>query len=204
MERRDNYHIQAQQAKARFLTYDQQRLREKFGLEGDENYLYLTLLNQPYRINRTTGDMDRYSAGEWMDGNSYNEVMTILDLLCDSREDRHPGGEWKSMQSFGLMFHQNLLEEDRDPWANRFQQDTEGWCRACMALGGRRIRGGDHAYEWEFFDGLKLALQFWAGDEEFAPRLRWLWDQNANQYLRYETMYFAVSLTLGLLKEHMT
>ena len=203
MERRDNYQIQARQAKERFLTYDQNALVVKFGLKRDETYLYLRVLDQEYRIDRRTGDMDRFRNGQWEDGNSYHEVMTILDLLCGSRMDRHPAGQWKSMQSFGMMFHQNLLEEKKDPWAERFQQDPQGLRRACLALGGEPIPGGDIAYGIEFFDGLKIGLQFWEGDEEFLPRLRWLWDANADMYLKYETMYFAVPLLLRRLQEWM-
>lgn len=203
MARADNYAIQAGQAKERFLGYDQQAIIAKFGLKYDAYYLYIRLLGQEYRISRKNGDMERWLDGFWVDGNSYNEVMTILDLVCDSREDRRPSGEWKSMQSFGMMFHQNLLEEKKDPWAERFQADPEGLRRACIALGGEELPGGDISYALELFDGLKIGLQFWEGDEEFAPRLRWLWDGNARMYIRYETMYFAVALVLQRIGEKM-
>ena len=56
----------------------------------------------------------------------------------------------------------------------------------------------------ELFDGLKIGILFWHGDEEFAPRLRWLWDANAGMYIRYETMYFAVGLLRKRLTEEMS
>jgi len=31
----------------------------------------------------------------------------------------------------------------------------------------------------------------------FPPNLRFLWDENADQYIRYETMYFAKALLLN-------
>lgn len=203
MSRVNNYLIQAAQAKQRFLTYDQQKLIAKFCLKHDAKYLYLFLLGQEYRISRSTGDMERLVNDRWVDGNSYEEVMTILDLVCDSREDRHPSGSWKSMLSFGMMFHQNLLEEKKDPWAERFQESPQGLCRACEALGGKPIPGGDIAYGIPLFEELKIGLQFWEGDEEFFPRVRWVWDGNARMYLRYETMYFAVGLLLRRIGEHM-
>lgn len=203
MAHRDNYTIQAAQAKERFLTYDQQALTDKVHLKQDEHFLYVRLLGQEYRIRRNSGDMERCRDGVWVDGNSYNEVMTILDLVCDSREDRHPSGEWKSMQSFGLMFHQNLLEDKKDPWAERFQADMAGLHRACRALGGEELPSADISYAFDLFDGLKLCLQFWEGDEEFAPRIRWLWDGNARMYIKYETMHFAVPLVLERIRENM-
>lgn len=202
MVRRNNYLIQASQAKERFLGYDQAALIRKFGLEADEAYLYLKLLGRTYRIRRTTGDMEKRDGEAWLDGNSYEEVMTILDLLCDSRDDRRPSGTWQSMQAFGKMFHRELLER-RDSFADRIESDPERFCRVCERLEGCPVAGCDMGYGLELFDGLRVAVQFWHGDDEFYPRVRWLWDANALQYLRYETMYFAISLTADRILEQM-
>lgn len=203
MERKDNYRIQADQAKQRFLTYDQEQLIRKLKLKADDQYLHAEFLAEPYRLDRKTGYIQRNHDGVWVDGNSYGEVMTLLDLVCDSREGRYLSGRWKSMTEFGLMFHKNLLEEKRDRMADLFDRDPEGLRRACEALGGRPIPGADIGYAIELFDGLEIALQFWHGDDEFYPRLRYLWDENALQYIRYETMYFAVPLLLERIRERM-
>ena len=203
MEFRDNYQIQAGQAKQHFLRYNQQKLIEKLKLDFDEDYLYTTLLCKPYRIHRKTADIQRQEATGWEDGNSYEEVMTLLDLLCDSREDRFLACRWKNMQSFGLMFHQNLLENKADPYALRFEADVEGFRRACCALRGMPLPQADAAYAIEVFDGLQIAVQLWLGDDEFPPNLRFLWDENALMYIKYETMYFARGLLLRWIVEHM-
>ena len=203
MARPNNYLIQAQQAKERFLRYDQDRLIAKLALNYDEDYLYVPLLSQTYRIHRGNGGIQRRTDRGWTDGNTYNEVMTLLDLLCDSREDRHLCGRWKNMTSFGLMFHQNLLEGQRDPWAERFQNDPEGFRRACLALNGTPLPQGDIAYAIELFDGLPIAIQLWLGDEEFPSSLRFLWDENALMYIKYETMYFARALLLERIADWM-
>jgi len=196
MERKNNYLIQANQAKAHFLTYDQQRLIDKFSLQFDENYIYVNFLCRLYRIERKTAAFQYRDLEAWKDGNSYEEVMTLLDLLCDSREDRHLAYQWKSMEAMGLQFHQKLLGESKDPRADFFDKNPEWLHRGCIALGGRPLAGADISYAIEIFDGLEIALQFWHGDEEFLPRLRYLWDENALQYIRYETMYFAVALLM--------
>ena len=198
-----NYLLQARSAKQRFLSYDQQKLIQKFCLEWDETFLYTTLLGRKYRICRQTGDMDCLTDGGWADGNSYEEVMTLLDLLCDSRDDRFIAGRWKSMESFGLMFHQNLLQDERDPLAERFDREPEALRKAGLAIGGKPLAGAVIAFVFEVFDGLPIVLQFWHGDEEFAPRIRWLWDENARMYIRYETMYFAVGLLRRRILERM-
>ena len=202
MNRPDNYQIQAQQAKARFLTYDQERLIRKLGLDHDGEYLYITMLSRKHRIRRDTGDMEKLVADLWVDANSHGEVMTVLDLICDSREDRSVSGKWKAMGDFGRTFHRNLLER-ADPWADQFAADPEGFRRACETLGGKSFPTGDIAYVMDFFDGLQVLVQLWFAEEEFPAGLRLLWDENALQYIKYETMYFAKGILLHRLKEIM-
>lgn len=199
----DNYQIQAAQAKQRFLDYDQQKLIGKLKLAADDLYLYPVLLGSTYRLSRKNGDLERLADDTWVDANSFAEVMTILDLVCDSREDRVLSFRWKNMPDFGLMFHRNLLEESRDPWAERFDADPDGLRRACLAMGGTPIPQGDVAYAIELFEGLCIGIQLWRGDEEFPPSLRFLWDENALMYIRYETMYYARGLLLQRLAEKM-
>lgn len=194
MARTNNYLMQAQQAKRHFLTYDQDKLIAKFNLTADEAFLYVKLLCKQYRLDRKTGDLFRREGTHWQDGNSFEEVMTLLDLLCDSRDDRHLSGRWRSMQSFGLEFHQNLLENRRDGLADYFDAHPEKLRQSCLALNAEPIPGGDMGYAVELFDGLKIGILFWAGDEEFTPRFCYLWDENADQYIRYETMFYAVDL----------
>lgn len=203
MTRTDNYQIQVRQARDRFLTYDQEALIQKMGLGHDGSFLYVTMLSRPYRISRTTGGFEALVDGRWIPADSHGEVMTLLDLICDSRPDRHIRGRWKAMTAFGHMFHQDLAENRRDPWAQRFQADPEGFGRACRALGGRPFPQGDSAWILELFEGVPVVLQLWFGDEEFPASLRLLWDENALMYLKYETMWYAKGLLLERLAEHM-
>lgn len=203
MNRRDNYKTQAEQAKAYFLKYDQAALIRKLGLRADGEYLYVEMLCKLHRIDRRTGDIQKREGTAWVAADSHGEVMTLLDLVCDSRENRWISGRWKQMQAFGLMFHQNLLEDAHDPFADMLQRNPEGLRRACEALGGIRMDCGDISYAIELFDGLRVWLQFWQGDEEFPTKIRWLWDENALMYLKYETMYFAVGLLRKRIRELM-
>lgn len=199
----NNYLIQAQQAKDLFITYEQEKLIAKLKLAHDESYLYPVMFSETYRIHRKTGNIDRQTESGWVDANSFGEVMVLLDLVCDSREDRFPTGKWKNMTDFGLMFHRNLTEGKADPWADKFEANPEGFHRACKFFKGIPFPQGDIAYTLEVFDGLCLTLQLWFGDEDFPAGLRFLWDENATMYLKYETMHFAKGMLLEKIEEHM-
>lgn len=197
--RMNNYQIQAQQAKKLFLTYDQQELIRRCQLRHDGQYLYTRMLSEQYRICRFTGDMQRYTKDAWVDANSFGEVMTLLDWLCDSRADRTISGRWVNLVNHGVYFHRSLQEDEADPYCLLFDREPEAFAAACEALKGEAMPGADLGYAIELLDGLRILVQLWHGDEEFAPRLRFLWDENTTQYIRYETTWFA----LGLLKERL-
>ena len=197
----DNYAIQMQNAQKFFLTYDQEKLIRKFRLRADESYLYMTMFATPYRLHRHTGSLERFQDG-WQDANTFGEVMTLLDILCDSRDDRFLAGRWCSTQNFGKHIHTGLLEIEQDPLADLFDQSPDRLRRVCLALGGRPIQGGDEAYAVEVMDGLEIGIFFWASDEEFPAQLRFFWDENALMYLRYETMHYTLGYLRQLLATH--
>lgn len=201
MTHRDNYEIQVTQAKKRFLTYDQQELIHRCDLRFDERYFYMDFLSEPYRICRKTGDMERFCSGSWCSGNSFGEVMTILDWLCDSRPDRYITGRWINLVNHGHYFHRSLQEERKDPDADYFDKYPEDFCAACEAMKGEKLPGGDISYAIELLDGLRILVQLWHGDEEFPPKLCFLWDENTTRYLRYETTWYALGLVQQRLRE---
>ena len=199
---RDNYAIQTRQAQERFLTYDQQELIARCRLHHDEDYLYIRFLGSPYRICRHNGSMERKAGDRWVDGNSFHEVLTILDWLCDSRPDRYITGRWINPATSGPSFHTGL-QEGEDPNAAFFDAHPKEFCSACLALGGEEFPGADLSFAIELVDGLRILVQLWHGDEEFPARVRCLWDENTYKYIRYETTWYATGLLLKRIRQHM-
>ena len=197
----DNYKIQFQNAQKFFLTYDQEKLIQKFRLKADENFLYMTMNGSPYRLCRRTGNLEKYKEG-WIDANTFGEVMTLLDILCDSREDRHLTGKWMSTQMFGKYFHSGLLEPAFDKLADSFDKQPGSLEKACKALGGRPIQGGDEAWAVEVMDGLEIGIFFWHADEEFPAQIRFFWDENAPMYIKYETMHYTIGYLRQMLQHY--
>lgn len=202
MERKDNYSLQVQQAKQHFCKYDQRKLVEKLRISADETYLYPRMLGSDYRICRQTGDLERMEKTGWVDANTHAEYMTLMDLVCDSLPERRASGNWKTMVSFGHMFHRDLLE-GRDAFAEMIQADMDGFRRTCESLGGEKQPIGDISYAFTVFEDLRVCLQFWEADEDFFAQVVWFWDENALRYLKYETMYYAVGLLKRKLMDKM-
>ena len=58
----------------------------------------------------------------------------------------------------------------------------------------KRLRGRELPF-------LPLVFQFWESDEEFPPVLKFMWDENVLDYLRFETLYYVMGDFLDALDQ---
>ena len=198
LPKRDNYAIQAEDARLRFLTYDQSAMP----VQRDDEYLYLPFCGCDYRICRADGHMFRKADGVWLSADSHGEVLTIFDYLCDAKPHRTPAGVFVSMASLAGHVHGGLVQKS-GALERAIDADPDGFCRACRALGGVPGEGGDVCFDLLLFPDLPVRLRFWHADEEFDPFLDLFWDKNALQFLRYETTWFAADVLRTRLRETM-
>ncbi|MDC7288452.1 DUF3786 domain-containing protein [Blautia schinkii] len=187
-----------------FLHYDQESMIQKFGLAHDENYLYISFVGREYRIDRADGQVswskDSFQTEETA---GYNEVMTIYDVLCYSRENCHLANEWVNISSLSAVKGGSLAKEG-DFFHNAgscFDGKTAALACACKKLQGRKLMRGDVAYELDLFPFLPVCLRFWESDDEFSASLQILTDKNILDYMHYETLMFAITHLLHRLKE---
>ena len=194
----NNYEKMAGKAKALFLTYDQEEIIRRNGLEADESWLYARLLDLDLRLGRRDAALEQREGESWISCPGVNEPMVLLDILCDSKPGRHARGSWRNTLDFGMRVHRNLAESGHaSALEKRIDTRPELLRTRALAMGGTELGeygGADYAFILPFFQDLNLLAQFWHGDEEFPPKLTLLWDAGAGDYLRYETMYYALAL----------
>lgn len=195
MERKNNYEIQAAQAARCSARAIWTRSRASMGCGRKGSGCICGCWENPTRVSRRNGRIEREEDGRWLPADGFDETLTIFDLLCDAKPGRHAAGTWKTTLDFGGQVHRGLLENEKpDALELLYDKDPARLRAACETLGGEALPGADVSYALPFFEDLRIAVQFWHGDEEFSPRLRFLWDAAADQYLRYETMYYALAL----------
>lgn len=131
-----NYEKQVDIGKSYFLKYDQQLLAEKFHLETDEQYLYLTYIGTRCRIARSTGTIYEKTGGEYTECRSYETVMTIYDMLChgDGKELPPLSGKWTLVANFAAAGASPSADVSSQKYADYFAGKTEVLKQACIRL----------------------------------------------------------------------
>ena len=197
----DNYERSAIAARELFLKWDQEKMIAKYGLESDENYLYIRFLGEKYRIERRIGTVENIQNG--IAAAEFDSVMVIYDYLC--RENTIPGmcGEWvrtHSLKNAGQASPDDVKMYRKR--ADRLQQNLPALRYAAGQI-GRPFFKGDIAFVFPIFDGMEGVFQFWEGDEEFPPSVRFLWDDNIHHCLKFETVWYVAGRVFELLDMHM-
>lgn len=198
-----NYEKMRNQMRGEFVKYNQEKMIRKFRLDFDADYLYLEFVGRSYRIGRRSGIVEWSEDGiQSVKEADYNESMTIYDVLCYSKEDCRLSGKFcplhsvkgtaKTIHAGSSMFQQV---------AERFQGRTAQLAYACKELGILSDMKGDVAAILPAFTFLPVSLQYWEGDGEFPPNLKFMFDENILDYMHFETVFFMMSHILKRIEE---
>ena len=200
-----NYDRQVDIGRKIFLDYDQEALIQKFTLDADADFLYLTYLGTKYRINRKTGAIDEMIDDIYTECREYTVVMTIYDMLCHSSEPELPplGGKWTLVANFAAAGASPSADIFSQKYADYFSGKAEELKQACIRLGGQikpRLAGTDVTAEIHAFPFFPVLIQFWDADDEFPAQIKIMWDDQTMRYLNFETTYYLQSDLLERLK----
>ena len=192
-----NYTKQAESAREYFLKWDQAEMIRRFNLEHDGEFLYIDFFGEPYSILRSTGEVLFRNSGRRA---SFHSVMSIYDILCYSKPGARLSGEWQTLNN--LSAHSNFGASGRSPHletAKRYSGKASGLTQACAALGGHEATKADAGFYFDAFSFLPVIFQFWAGDEEFDPKINFLFDSNTLDFIHFETAWYVAGRLLELI-----
>ena len=201
---KSNYEIQTQKALILFPKWNHEKIAKKFNLELDEHYLYINFIGQKYRLNRQNGSIQYLSKNNTYINATYNEVMSILDLFDYSKEHSHLSGNWctpnslKGVVNVGNVGGKNTMFKK---YETLFSNNINLLSKACEKLGGQKINEADVGYIINIFDFLPVKFLFFEEDCDFPPEIKFLWDENVLDYIRFETTFFAFSHLLHRIAE---
>jgi hypothetical protein len=151
------------------------------GLRSSVSELWLHYLGREYRI--AWPELVAYPAGsdQPCPGN-----LQGLFLYYLSHADGTPlAGRWLSFRELpgGGFYHRAFQGYTGNRLARHFGNDLEAFRQAARALDGFRLDLGDAAFSFDVLPRVRLAVIYWAGDDEFTPSAQVLFDASVSHYL---------------------
>lgn len=203
MEKISNYEIMRQNAGKAFLTFDHGRIARKLGLKFQDGRLYIKLFDRDYTVDCSTGDVfyNGIAAG-------YDEAMVVYDILCDSKENALPAGEYTLLQQLAPVQSAMQYFAGQGMFARyekQFDKRTEELEMICLGMSGEKYGKGDMSVRIPMFrdrrdaehtEDLSIVISFWESDEDFPAQLQLFTDKNLLQYIHYETAWYMFSYLL--------
>ncbi|MBQ0133990.1 MAG: DUF3786 domain-containing protein [Clostridiales bacterium] len=185
----DNYERTRNEMRSEFLKYDQSAMLRKLPLEADEDYIYLSYLGMPCRVGRRTGIVELKR--EEYEEADFSLSMTVYDLLCYAKEGCCLSGRFVphtglKVQGSGVNVNAGFFKNDN----SALQGKGEALRRVLSELGELTELSADVAAILHPFPFLPLMVQFWDGDEEFPPTLKFMFDENILDYMHFETTFY--------------
>lgn len=213
-----NYEKQVYMARELFKQYDRKTMIRKFELEHDEEYLYLQLLDQKYRVRLETGEVERQRAdageqshqeeretqGAYEPCIDYRAVMTIYDVLCCSGEHPVRSGVWCPLHALQVTMSSPSADLSTAKCARLFAGKPEKLAEVCRRIGGVQPQlraGADVCWEFSVFPFFPVQLRFWDRDEEFDAKIQLLWDHNSLDFMHFETLYYVMGILMQRLED---
>lgn len=184
----DNYELTCEKWRKIFLGMDQEELISRFGLEHDDEALYIVYYNETYRLDRRNGMITLEKGPERRI--SFNTLMSIYNLFYYSKPYARVRGEFvpfrqvKRAAPFDPAFKRTVV----DVLAKKFNGHAELLEKACIALKGRPLRQGDVGYALDAFSCVPVAVVFWDGDDEFDAQANILFDADITDFTHEETV----------------
>lgn len=160
-------------------------------------------------------------------GNDYRAAFPEFSLRMTRRGaaiDAAEGSDTVKILLMRYIIYGQLQRPDGDfiayrqaPWGEAYMRSFDGRCIKRLAfsygnspdrfselmelLGGRRIKGGDAAYELEFMNELFMRFIVWSGDDEFPPSAQILFSDNFPSAFSAEDMAVAGDIVMGAMKK---
>lgn len=161
----------------RNVTYDE-----------DKKEFYIKVFNRKYILNCNDETIRR------SDDNKIPSVETgvmILNYLSFTENNIDKTNKWVSLKEIpngGMMFYPAFYKSSIVSLINTFGYDSSKLRKCGENLGGKEIKMGDVAFEFEVFPKVFCRVVIWEGDDEISPSATLLFDSSVQYMMHVESI----------------
>ena len=149
----------------------------------------LRILNRDYDISPGNRSVKLAESFPEQSPDFYLQLAAVNYLI--GAKDLPLIGKWTAGTQFpsGTLFFRGPHKMPTHKLEKAFGRTQDGFASLSPSFGGKKVDGGDCAFEFLFFPRLPVRLLLWLADEEFPARMVFLFDRSANQHLQLDGLW---------------
>ena len=149
----------------------------------------LRILNRDYDISPANKSVKLAESFPEQFPSFYTQLAAVNYLI--GAKDLPVTENWTAETQFpsGPLFFRGPHKMPSDELEKAFGRNKDSFSSISLSYGGKRVDGGDRAFEFLFFPRLPVRLLLWLADEEFPARMVFLFDRTANQHLQLDGLW---------------
>ncbi|WP_419725883.1 DUF3786 domain-containing protein [Terrisporobacter petrolearius] len=156
--------------------------------DEDKKEFYIKVFNREYILNCNDETIRR------SDDNQIPSAETgimILNYLSFTENNLDKTNKWVSLKEIpngGMMFYPAFYKSSIVSLINTFGYDSSKLRKCGENLGGKKIKMGDVAFEFEVFPKVFCRVVIWEGDDEISPSATLLFDSSVQYMMHVESI----------------
>jgi len=149
----------------------------------------LKILNRDYYISPVNRSVKLAESFPDQSSDFYLQLAAVNYLI--GTKDLPLTGQWIAGTQFpsGPLFFRGPHKMPTHKLQKAFGRNQDGFASLSLSFGGKKVDGGDCAFEFLVFPRLPVRLILWLADEEFPARMIFLFDRSANQHLQLDGLW---------------
>lgn len=150
---------------------------------------HLRVLNCDYEISPAKRSIRLVGSTPNRNPDFYLQLAAVNYLI--GAKDLPLIGKWTAVTQFpsGPLFFRGLHKMPTRVLEKAFGHNQDAFTSLSLSLGGKKVDGGDCAFEFLFFPRLPARLILWLTDEEFPARIIFLFDWSANEHFKLDGLW---------------
>ena len=117
--------------------------------------------------------------------------VMIVNYLSFTETDIHRSNKWVSLKEIpngGMMFYPAFYKSSIVNLIKTFGEDSKSFKQCAQKLGGKEIKMGDMAFEFEVFPKVFSRVVIWEGDDEIEASATVLFDSSVQFIMHVESI----------------
>lgn len=117
--------------------------------------------------------------------------VMIVNYLSFTETDIHRSNKWVSLKEIpngGMMFYPAFYKSSIVNLIKTFGEDSKSFKQCAQKLGGKEIKMGDIAFEFEVFPKVFSRVVIWEGDDEIEASATVLFDSSVQFIMHVESI----------------